>query len=171
MRATARLLSPLSDVPALPAPVGSEGRNSGIDQGELVGDAMGMTDPIADLLTRIRNGAHARKEQVDVPWSTIKARLVEVLTAEGFLKEHSIVEQQGRRLLRVWLKYDSQSKPVISGLRRVSKPSLRVYVGAKEIPAIRRGLGVNVLSTPAGILTDREARKRNLGGEILCSVW
>lgn len=132
---------------------------------------MGMTDPIADLLTRIRNGAQARKEQVDVPWSTIKARLVEVLTAEGFLREHSNVEQDGRRFLRVWLKYDSQNKPVISGLRRVSKPSLRVYVGAKEIPSVRRGLGVNVVSTPAGILTDREARKRNLGGEILCSVW
>ncbi|MFI5396071.1 MAG: 30S ribosomal protein S8 [Candidatus Binatia bacterium] len=132
---------------------------------------MGMTDPIADLLTRIRNGAHARKEQVDVPWSTIKARVVEVLTAEGFLKEHSIIEQDSHRVLRVWLKYDNQNKPVISGIKRVSKPSLRVYVGAEEIPSIRRGLGVNVLSTPAGILTDREARKRNLGGELLCSVW
>jgi small subunit ribosomal protein S8 len=132
---------------------------------------MGMTDPIADLLTRIRNGAHARKEQVDVPWSRVKARLVEVLTAEGFLKEHSIIEQGGHRLLRVWLKYDSQNKPVIVGLKRVSKPSLRVYVGAREIPAIRRGLGVNILSTPAGIITDREARKQNVGGELMCSVW
>ena len=132
---------------------------------------MGMTDPIADLLTRIRNGAHARKEQVDVPWSTVKARMVEVLTAEGFLKEHSLVEQDGQRVLRVWLKYDQRNQPVISGLKRVSKPSLRVYVGAEAIPAVRRGLGVNILSTPAGILTDREARKRNVGGEILCSVW
>lgn len=132
---------------------------------------MGMTDPIADLLTRIRNGAHARKEQVDVPWSTIKAHLVEVLTSEGFLKEHSIIEQNSQRVLRVWLKYDQRNNPVISGLKRVSKPSLRVYVGAQEIPAVRRGLGVNIISTPAGILTDREARKRNLGGEILCSVW
>jgi small subunit ribosomal protein S8 len=132
---------------------------------------MGMTDPIADLLTRIRNGAHARKEQVDVPWSKVKARLVEVLTAEGFLKEHSIIEQGGHRVLRVWLKYDGQNKPVIAGLKRVSKPSLRVYVGASEIPALRRGLGVNILSTPAGIITDREARKQNVGGELLCSVW
>jgi small subunit ribosomal protein S8 len=132
---------------------------------------MGMTDPIADLLTRIRNGAHARKEQVDVPWSKVKARLVEVLTAEGFLKEHSIIEQGGHRVLRVWLKYDSQNKPVIAGLKRVSKPSLRIYVGAGEIPALRRGLGVNILSTPAGIITDREARKQNVGGEIVCSVW
>ena len=132
---------------------------------------MGMTDPIADLLTRIRNGAHARKEQVDVPWSKVKARLVEVLTAEGFLKEHSIIEQGEHRLLRVWLKYDAQNKPVIAGLKRVSKPRLRVYVGAGEIPALRRGLGVNILSTPAGIITDREARKQNVGGELLCSVW
>lgn len=130
-----------------------------------------MTDPIADLLTRIRNGAHARKEQVDVPWSRIKARIVEVLAEEGYVKEHSIVEQDGHRVLRVWLKYDGQNRPVIGGLKRVSRPSLRVYVGAQEIPAIRRGLGVSILSTPAGILTDREARKRNVGGEIMCSVW
>jgi small subunit ribosomal protein S8 len=132
---------------------------------------MGMTDPIADLLTRIRNGAHARKEQVDVPWSRVKAQLVEVLTAEGFLKEHSIIEQGGHRVLRVWLKYDGQNKPVIVGLKRISRPSLRLYVGAREIPALRGGLGVNILSTPAGIITDREARKRNVGGELMCSVW
>jgi small subunit ribosomal protein S8 len=132
---------------------------------------MAVTDPIADLLTRIRNAARARKEQVDVPWSRVKAQLVDVLTTEGFLKEHSVVEQGGHRVLRVWLKYDSLNRPVILGLRRVSKPSLRVYVGAGEIPALRRGLGVNILSTPAGILTDREARKRNVGGEIMCSVW
>lgn len=132
---------------------------------------MGMTDPIADLLTRIRNGAHARKEQIDVQWSKLKAQLVEVLTAEGFLKEHSIIEQGGHRVLRVWLKYDSHNNPVITGLKRVSKPSLRIYVGAREIPALRAGLGVNILSTPAGILPDREARKRNLGGELMCSVW
>ena len=132
---------------------------------------MAMTDPIADLLTRIRNGAHARKEQVDVPWSKLKVQLVEVLTAEGFLKEHSVIEQGGHRVLRVWLKYDNQNRPVITGLKRVSRPSLRVYVGSGEIPAIRGGLGTNILSTPAGILTDREARKRNVGGELMCAVW
>jgi len=132
---------------------------------------MSMTDPIADLLTRIRNGAHARKEQVDVPWSKLKVRVVEVLTAEGFLKEHSVVEQDGHKVLRIWLRYDNENRPVISGLKRVSRPSLRVYVGAKEIPALRGGLGVNILSTPSGILVDREARKRNVGGEILCAVW
>jgi small subunit ribosomal protein S8 len=132
---------------------------------------MGMTDPIADLLTRIRNAAHARKEQVDVPWSRVKARIVEVLTAEGYLKEHSVVEQDGHRVLRVWLKYDGQNRPVIVGLKRVSRPSLRIYVGAREIPAIRRGLGVSILSTPAGIVTDRDARKLHVGGEVVCSVW
>jgi len=132
---------------------------------------MGMTDPIADLLTRIRNAAHARKEQVDVPWSRVKARIVEVLTAEGYLKEHSVVEQDGHRVLRVWLKYDGQNRPVIVGLKRVSRPSLRIYVGAREIPAIRRGLGVSILSTPAGIVTDRDARKLHVGGELVCSVW
>ena len=132
---------------------------------------MGMTDPIADLLTRIRNGAHARKEQVDVPWSKLKTRVVEVLTAEGFLKDHSIIEQDGRRVLRVWLKYDPQNRPVINGVKRISRPSLRVYFGAHDIPVLRQGLGVNILTTPAGIVTDRDARKRNLGGELMCSVW
>ena len=132
---------------------------------------MAMTDPIADLLTRIRNGAQARKEQVDVPWSKVKTHLVEVLTAEGDLKEYSIVEQDGHRVLRVWLRYDAQNRPVITGLKRISRPSLRVYVGADEIPAIRGGLGVNIISTPAGILADREARKRHVGGELVCSVW
>jgi small subunit ribosomal protein S8 len=132
---------------------------------------MAMTDPIADLLTRIRNAAHARKEQVDVPWSRVKARIVEVLTAEGYLKEHSIVEQDGHRIVRVWLKYDGQNRPVIVGLKRVSRPSLRIYVGAREIPAVRRGLGISILSTPAGIVADRDARKLHVGGEVVCSVW
>ncbi len=132
---------------------------------------MGMTDPIADLLTRIRNAAHARKEHVDIPWSVVKSHIVEVLVREGYLKESSSVEQDGRRVLRVWLRYDNANRPVITGIKRVSKPSLRIYVGAKEIPAIRRGLGVNILSTPEGVLTDREARRRNVGGELMCSVW
>jgi small subunit ribosomal protein S8 len=132
---------------------------------------MSMTDPIADLLTRIRNAGQARMEQVEVPWSKIKARVVETLLQEGFLKDYSVVEQEGRKVLRIWLKYDGQMRPTISGLKRVSRPSLRVYVSAKNIPVVRNGLGVNVLSTPAGILPDREARRRNLGGEIILSVW
>lgn len=132
---------------------------------------MSMTDPIADLLTRIRNGAHARKEQVDMPWSRVKTRIAEVLVAEGYLKEATVVDDGDRKVLRVWLRYDSGNRPVITGIQRVSRPSLRVYVGADKIPQVRRGLGINVVSTPAGIVTDRDARKLNMGGELLCSVW
>lgn len=132
---------------------------------------MSMTDPIADLLTRIRNGAHARKEQVDMPWSRVKTRIAEVLVAEGYLKEATVVDDGDRKVMRVWLRYDSGNRPVITGIQRVSRPSLRVYVGADKIPQVRRGLGINVVSTPAGIVTDRDARKLNMGGELLCSVW
>jgi len=132
---------------------------------------MCMTDPIADLLTRIRNGLHARKEQIDVPWSRVKQSLAEVIASEGFLRECTVVEQDGRRAVRIWLKYDERNRPVITGIKRISRPSLRVYRGSKEIPTIRGGLGTNILSTPQGILTDREARKRNVGGEVMCTVW
>jgi small subunit ribosomal protein S8 len=130
-----------------------------------------MTDPIADFLTRIRNANHGRKESTDVPWSRMKERLGNVLKEEGYLREVSTFEVDGKKFLRLVLKYDSYRRPVITGIRRVSRPSLRVYVGAKEIPAIRRGLGVNVLSTPKGIVPDRVARKENVGGELICSVW
>jgi len=132
---------------------------------------MSMTDPIADLLTRIRNGAHARKDVVDVPYSRVKEEIVRVITAEGFLVGHSVVEAGGHRVLRVALKYDAKHAPVITGLKRVSRPSLRRYVGSDKIPMVRRGLGVSIVSTPAGILSDREARKRGVGGEVMCSVW
>jgi len=130
-----------------------------------------MTDPIADLLTRIRNGLHARKEQIEIPWSQVKENIVKVIAAEGFLGDCTVVEQDGHRQVRVWLKYDERNRPVISGIKRISRPSLRVYMGAKEIPTVRGGMGTNILSTPQGILTDREARKRNVGGEVVCAVW
>ena len=129
------------------------------------------TDPIADLLTALRNGLHARKERVDVPWSRLKGAILQVIAEEGFIKEHSVVEENNRPRLRVWLKYDSAGRPVLRGLQRVSKPSLRTYVGVNEIPLVQNGLGVNVLSTSRGILVDREARKLRIGGEILCSLW
>ena len=132
---------------------------------------MGMTDPIADLLTRLRNGAQARKTHVDAPWSRIKERLVDVLVHEGYLGEYGVVEEAGRKLLRVSLKYDAQQRPVITGIKRLSRPSLRRYVGAREIPSVRGGLGVNILSTSAGVLVDREATRRGLGGELLFAVW
>jgi small subunit ribosomal protein S8 len=132
---------------------------------------MSMTDPIADLLTRVRNGVRARKEYVDSPWSMVKERLVRVMVAEGFLQDCSVIESGRKKDLRVWLRYDSAHQPVISGLVRVSKPSRRVYVGARSMPSVRRGVGINIVSTPLGILVDREAVRRNVGGELVCSVW
>jgi small subunit ribosomal protein S8 len=132
---------------------------------------MSMTDPIADLLTRIRNGNQARKERVDVPWSRLKEAISRVLIAEGFLRDAAVVGEGHTKILRLALKYDEQRRPVITGIQRVSRPSLRIYVGKEEIPAVRGGLGINVLSTPAGILVDRDAKQRGIGGELLCAVW
>jgi small subunit ribosomal protein S8 len=130
-----------------------------------------MTDPIADLLTRIRNANNARKANVDVPWSRQKEEITRVLVDEGYLGGASVMDATPRNILRIDLRYDGQRRPVITGMRRVSRPSLRVYVGVKDIPAVRRGLGVNVLSTPKGILVDRNARRENVGGEVICTVW
>jgi small subunit ribosomal protein S8 len=130
-----------------------------------------MTDPIADLLTRIRNANNARKASVDVPWSRQKEEIARVLVDEGYLEGATVVEATPRNILRIDLRYDAQRRPVIIGMRRVSRPSLRVYVGVNDIPAVRRGLGVNVLSTPKGILVDRNARRENVGGEVICTVW
>ena len=130
-----------------------------------------MTDPIADFLTRVRNANNARKASVDVPWSRQKEEITRVLVDEGYLGGASVMDATPRNILRIDLRYDGQRRPVITGMRRVSRPSLRVYVGVKDIPAVRRGLGVNVLSTPKGILVDRNARRENVGGEVICTVW
>lgn len=129
------------------------------------------TDPVADLLTCIRNGLHAHKERVEVPWSRLKEAIVKTVVQEGFLKEYSIAEEKGHRSLRIWLKYDVSGQPVLRGIKRVSKPSLRTYVGASQIPSVQNGLGVSVLSTSRGVLADREARTLSVGGEILCNMW
>ena len=130
-----------------------------------------MTDPIADMLTRIRNGAAARKASVDVPWSRQKTEIARVLVEEGYLGSATVVEATPRGVLRIGLRYDDQRRSVIGGLKRVSRPSLRVYVGLKDIPNVRRGLGINLLSTPRGVLVDREARRARVGGEVICTVW
>lgn len=130
-----------------------------------------MTDPIADLLTRIRNANRAHKDATDVPWSRMKQDLARVLVEEGFLRDQSTSEVGGRKVLRLSLKYDEFRRPVITGIRRVSRPSLRVYVQSRAIPSIRKGLGVSILSTPKGLLADRIARKENVGGEIVCAIW
>lgn len=130
-----------------------------------------VTDPIANMLTSVRNAIHARKERVDVPLSRLKEAIAKVMVEEGFIKECSAVEEDGRAMLRIWIAYDKQGEPVLRGLVRVSKPSLRNYVGAENIPSVQNGLGVHVLSTSRGILTDRAARKLHIGGEILCRLW
>jgi small subunit ribosomal protein S8 len=130
-----------------------------------------MTDPIADMLTRIRNGAGARKASIDVPWSRHKEAVARVLVEEGYLAEAGLIEEQPFPVLRIGLRYDQGRQPVITGIRRISRPSLRIYVGHREIPAVRRGLGVSILSTPKGILADREARRQGVGGEVICQVW
>ena len=130
-----------------------------------------MTDPIADLLTRIRNAARARHGQVEIPWSRLAERIARVMHEEGFLGEVGTEDEGHRKRLRLTLRYNDQRASVITGLERVSKPSLRVYVGGRDIPMIRKGLGLSVLSTPKGVIADRVARKENVGGEVLCSVW
>jgi small subunit ribosomal protein S8 len=132
-----------------------------------------MTDPIADLLTRVRNAARARHQKVAVPWSRLKENIVKILIEEGYLKESKKVKasQGGGEDLVIQLKFDRENRPIISGLKRVSSPGRRVYVGAQGLTPVRKGLGIHILSTPKGILVDREAQKANVGGELLCSVW
>jgi small subunit ribosomal protein S8 len=130
-----------------------------------------MTDPIADLLTRIRNAVHVERPFVDVPSSQIKVALVEALKREGFVWDHEIVEVDGHKVLRVSLKYGPNGEHVIQHISRVSKPGCRVYLAAKNMRDIRQGTGISVLSTSRGVLSNREARRQGVGGEVLCEVW
>jgi small subunit ribosomal protein S8 len=132
-----------------------------------------MTDPIADMLTRIRNANVAMHDQVRMPSSKQKEALARLLKSEGYIEDFSVADDTGRpgRVLTVTMKYSAERKRTISGLRRVSKPGLRVYTPATKVPRVLGGLGVAVLSTSKGLLTDREARKQRIGGEILCFVW
>ncbi len=134
---------------------------------------MGMTDPIADMLTRIRNASRVRHQKVSVPWSKLKENIAKVLVDEGYIKDYrkTRAAEGAGEVLVIELKFDKDHRPIISGLKRVSSPSRKVYVGAKEVTPIRKGLGINIISTPKGILVDREAQRANVGGEILCSVW
>jgi small subunit ribosomal protein S8 len=132
---------------------------------------MNISDPISDLLTRLRNGLTAGHERVDIPASRLKEDVVKVLAEEGFLTGYRRVEEQGRPVLRVALKYDGEGEPVIGGLERVSRPGRRIYAGASKMPEVLGGLGVSIVSTSKGIVTGRQAREARLGGEILCNVW
>lgn len=132
---------------------------------------MTMTDPIADMLTRIRNALRASHEVLDVPASKVKLNMVKVLKSEGYIKNFKIVSDGRHRQIRIFLRYDKDGSPVIDGIKRVSKPSCRVYKGHNEMPPVLNGLGINIVSTSKGMMTDREAMRQGLGGEILCAVW
>jgi small subunit ribosomal protein S8 len=134
---------------------------------------MTMTDPIADMLTRLRNGSVAAQDVVRMPSSKLKEALAGILRREGYVVDYRVVDEPGRpgRTLEITLKYTPERQPTITGLRRVSKPGLRVYIKADRLPRVLGGLGVAVLSTSHGLMTDREAREKRVGGEVLCYVW
>ena len=132
---------------------------------------MQISDTIADLLTRIRNASTAKHATVDIPASNVKKSITQILADEGYIKDFSIVDDGKQGIIRVTLKYTDGKTPVISGLRRVSKPGLRIYSSSEEMPQVRKGLGIAIVSTSKGIMTDKKARQNNVGGEVICYVW
>jgi small subunit ribosomal protein S8 len=132
---------------------------------------MATSDPIADMLTRIRNAQLARHPKVDVPASKLKTDIARILKEEGFITNFKLAEDGAKRSIRIYLKYTPGNVPLISRIERVSRPGCRVYVGSKEVPRVLGGLGVNILTTPKGVMTGSTARKENVGGEVLCQVW
>ncbi len=132
---------------------------------------MHITDPVADMLTRIRNANSAKHDTVDVPASNMKKSIAQILLDEGYIKNFHVVEDGLQGMIHITLKYNAGKEKVITGLRRVSKPGLRVYVGADELPHVLRGLGIAIISTSKGVMTDKEARKAHVGGEVLAFVW
>jgi small subunit ribosomal protein S8 len=132
---------------------------------------MSMTDPIADMLTRMRNAGSARFDKVDIPASRMKISLAKILKEEGFIKNYKVIKDNRQGTLRVYLKYNEQQSPLIQGLRRVSRPGRRVYAGYEDLPRVQGGLGLAVISTSQGVVTDRQARKLQVGGEVLCEIW
>ena len=132
---------------------------------------MQITDPVADMLTRIRNANTAKHEKVDVPASNLKKSIAQILLDEGYIKAYEIVDDGTQGIIRITLKYLAGKEKVISGLRRVSKPGLRVYAGADELPKVLKGLGIAIISTSKGVMTDKDARANHVGGEVLAFVW
>ena len=130
-----------------------------------------VTDPIADMLTRLRNGQKAGHESVAIPASRLKLEIAKILKSEGYVKNYKLIQDNKQGILKVFLKYDDKKRPGILALKRVSTPGCRVFAKADKIPVVKSGMGVAILSTSRGIMTDRKARKDNLGGEVLCTVW
>jgi small subunit ribosomal protein S8 len=134
-------------------------------------ERMRLTDPVADMLTRIRNAISARHQKVDIPASKLKLEIARILKEEGYVSNFKATEEEGHKVLRIYLKYSNNNEAVISNVNRVSRPGCRVYVRRTEIPRVLGGLGINILTTPRGVMTGRQARKQGLGGELLCEVW
>jgi|SRR5438132_1561986 small subunit ribosomal protein S8 len=132
---------------------------------------MVMSDPIADMLTRIRNANVVRKETVEIPASTIKKEIAEILKREGFIRDAEYVQDNKHGIIRLFLKYGPNNERVISGLKRISKPGLRVYTKSQEVPRVLGGLGLAIISTSSGVMTDKEARQAKSGGEVICYIW
>ena len=132
---------------------------------------MQISDVIADMLTRIRNANNAKHETVDIPASNMKKAIADILLEEGYIKSYTVIDDTKQGVIKVTLKYGPGKTRIISGLRRVSKPGLRIYAGCEELPSVMRGLGIAIISTPKGIMTDKKARKENVGGEVLAYVW
>ena len=132
---------------------------------------MHITDPIADMLTRIRNASNAKHDSVDVPASNMKKSIAQILLDEGYIKNFQLIDDGTQGVIRIALKYNAGKEKVISGLKRVSKPGLRVYAGADELPKVLRGLGIAIVSTSKGVMTDKKAREAHVGGEVLAFVW
>ena len=132
---------------------------------------MSMTDPVSDLLTRIRNATSVRHDRMDVPASKMKLEIAKILKQEGYIRTFKMIEEGPQGTIRIYLKYADDGEPVIHGLRRVSRPGLRVYRGVGDLPKVRNGLGVAVISTNRGVVTDEQARGLQVGGEVLCEIW
>jgi small subunit ribosomal protein S8 len=130
-----------------------------------------LSDPISDLLTRVRNALGARQSKVEVPASKLKIEIVRILKEEGYIANYRVADEDGKRTIKVYLKYQSDRTPVISRLERVSKPGRRVYAGSKAIPRAIGGMGINIVTTSHGVMTDRQARKAGVGGEVLCCIY
>ncbi len=132
---------------------------------------MNLTDPVADFLTRVRNAIRARHQKMDVPASNLKIEIARILKEEGYIVNYKATEEEGHRILRVYLKYGAEGESAILDLKRISKPGSRVYIGRDEIRRVQGGLGISILTTPKGVMTGRSARRENVGGEVLAHVW
>jgi len=142
-----------------------------VSEREVKEKEMNLTDPVADFLTRIRNSIRARHQKLDVPASKLKLEIARILKEEGYIANYKPTEEDGQKVIRVYLKYGPNSEAVIRDLQRVSKPGCRVYLGRDEIRRVQGGLGISIITTPKGVMTGRQARREGVGGEILCEVW